>query len=123
MTVGRARREGASANGRGDDDAPDPRLQAKRHPDWPKRSSSPIGKSADLGRFEQAEDSYHEALRLRPGYAEAHTNLGCALKEQGRVEEALACYDLALCLEPGSLSARYNRALTLLQAGRWEEGW
>src|SRR5207253_776823 len=60
---------------------------------------------------------------LEPGYADAHVNLGNALKEAGRTEEALGCYQLALWLKPDLASARYNRALTLLQAGRWTEAW
>ena len=76
----------------------------------------------ELGRFDEAEACYHEALRLAPSDADVHVNLGNILKECGRFDEALACYDLALWLKPGLASARYNRSLALLQAGRWPEG-
>ena len=37
---------------------------------------------------------------MNPGYAEAHNNLGNALKEQGKLDEAVACYRRALELKP-----------------------
>ena len=30
--------------------------------------------------------------RIKPDYAEAHSNLGNSLKDQGKLEEAVACY-------------------------------
>jgi hypothetical protein len=78
---------------------------------------------ADLGRHAEAEESYREALRLDPGYAEAHANLGSLYKDQGKLEEALACYQAALWLDPQSASTHYNRSLAGLKAGDYEKGW
>jgi tetratricopeptide (TPR) repeat protein len=51
---------------------------------------------AELARYAEAEPCYQEALRLKPGFADAHANFGNAYKEQGRLEEAVASYDIAL---------------------------
>jgi tetratricopeptide (TPR) repeat protein len=76
-----------------------------------------------LARYAEAADAQREALRLNPAYADAHSNLGNALRAQGRLEEALACYDLALAYQPDTVSIRWNRALCLLQAGDFQRGW
>ena len=39
-------------------------------------------------------------MELWPDYAEAHSNLGNALKEQGKPDDAVACYRRALELNP-----------------------
>ena len=56
-----------------------------------------------------------EALRLRPSYAEAHSNLGTALYAKGRMGEAVAQYKEALRLKPGLVKVHYNIALALLR--------
>ena len=43
-----------------------------------------------LGRWNDAVESYREAIRLRPGDAEAHFNLGLVYYELGREFEARA---------------------------------
>jgi len=66
--------------------------------EWLKRA--PAGSSMTLwirakllmraGKLAEAEASLREALRIRPDYAEAHNNLGGALRDQGRPAEAEA---------------------------------
>jgi len=41
------------------------------------------------GRFEEAAEHNRRAIEIKPDYAEAHMNLGNALKAQGRTEEAV----------------------------------
>jgi len=49
---------------------------------------------------------YHEALRLKPDYPEAHYNLGLDLYGAGKVSEAIAEYREALRLKPDYAAAR-----------------
>jgi Tfp pilus assembly protein PilF len=73
------------------------------------------------GRFAEAAAAYEAALRLRPGHAEAHNNLGVALAEQGRPAEAVECYDRALALQPRYAEANFNRGNTLKAQGHCDE--
>ena len=69
-----------------------------------------------MGKTEQAIAHYEQALRIKPGFAEAHCNLGNALEQAGRVPEAILHYKQALKLWPDLTAAR--NALARLQAGR-----
>ena len=42
----------------------------------------------ELGRLDEAEASYLQAIALNIDYAEAHSNLGMTLQELGRLEES-----------------------------------
>lgn len=64
-----------------------------------------------------------EALAIRPGYAEAHNNLGITHVHAGDHAAAVACYDEAVRLRPGYPEAHLNRSLALLALGRFAEGW
>ena len=44
-------------------------------------------------------------VRLNPGYAKAHGNLGVALYKLGRAQEAVAQFDEALRLDPQNRQA------------------
>jgi tetratricopeptide (TPR) repeat protein len=48
-------------------------------------------------------------LKIRPGWAEAHNNLGIALASQGRIAEALKHFERAVELNPNLADARANR--------------
>jgi hypothetical protein len=45
---------------------------------------------------DEAIAEFREALRLKPDFAEAHTNIGLALQAEGRLDEAIAEYREAL---------------------------
>jgi len=47
-------------------------------------------------------------LRLDPGYAEVHNNLGIALARKGRLEDAEGHFKEALRLRPDFAGARNN---------------
>jgi tetratricopeptide (TPR) repeat protein len=53
-----------------------------------------------LGRPDEVIVAYNRAIQLTPGYAEAHNNLGNALKEKGLLDEALARFRRAVALKP-----------------------
>jgi tetratricopeptide (TPR) repeat protein len=52
--------------------------------------------AAQEGRFEEAEQHFAEAVRIRPNYAEGRNNLGLMLAMKGHVDEAIEQYRLAL---------------------------
>ena len=76
----------------------------------------------ELGRLDEAEASYTQAIALKPDYAEAHNNLGNTLQELGRLDEAEASYTQAIALEPDYAEAHYNLSIALLNSGRLKEG-
>ncbi len=77
----------------------------------------------EMGKFDEAVDSCQQALRLRPDYTEARTNLGNALLKLGRHDESLMCHDDVLRLSPNDPMAHWNRALAWLLLGDYERGW
>jgi tetratricopeptide (TPR) repeat protein len=64
----------------------------------------------------EAITQYEEALLLRPGYPQAHFNLGAALEQTGNLREAVAHYQQALKLEPDFTAA--SEALKRLGSAR-----
>ena len=69
---------------------------------------------AYLGRWQEAERSLNEALRLRPDRAtaySAHNERGNVHRFQEAYDKAIADYTMAIQLEPDYHEAYYNRAL------------
>ena len=62
------------------------------------------------GQQEAAKASYEEAVRLDPGLAAAHTNLGNLAYEGGDRSTALRAYETAVALDPDQPEALYNLA-------------
>jgi tetratricopeptide (TPR) repeat protein len=76
----------------------------------------------DPSRLEEAVAHFNEALRLQPGYADAHYNLGLALnKIPGRRGDAVAEYKEALRLRPDNVEALNNLGNALVSMGRPQE--
>jgi tetratricopeptide (TPR) repeat protein len=73
------------------------------------------------GRLLEAISQYEQALRLKPDDAQAHSNLGVALRRIGRNEEAIAQYNEALRLKPDDAEALYNLGNALADQGRSAE--
>jgi protein O-GlcNAc transferase len=61
-----------------------------------------------LGRPEEAELCCREALRLKPGYAAALTNLGDALALQKKLSDAAARFGHAAALKPDDVDALFS---------------
>ena len=68
----------------------------------------------ELGKLDEAETSYREAIALKPDYTEAYCNLGITLSELGRLDDAEASYRKAITLKPDYAEA-YNNLGNLLQ--------
>jgi tetratricopeptide (TPR) repeat protein len=66
-----------------------------------------------LGRFEEAEASSREALRINPNLADAHNNLGVSLRRLGRLIEAEQCFRAALRIHPNHADAHCNLGVVL----------
>ena len=64
----------------------------------------------DAGQYDKAAQSYQEAIRQRPDYADAYHNLGNALTDQSRFDAAIAAYRK---LSVNSRGAAVDRALVL----------
>jgi tetratricopeptide (TPR) repeat protein len=73
------------------------------------------------GKLDEAVAHYRRALDLKPDYADAHNNMGNALREQGRLNEAIACFRRALDLKPDYPDAHNNMGTALRKQGRLNE--
>jgi tetratricopeptide (TPR) repeat protein len=67
------------------------------------------------GRMPDALSEYQTALRIYPGYADAHNNLGAILLQSGRTTEAVAEYQAAVRLDPEYPDAHSNLGSALSQ--------
>jgi protein O-mannosyl-transferase len=72
-------------------------------------------------RVEEALAHLETAVRLKPDYSPARSNLGNALARMGRWPEAIAEYRAALRIKPDSVNAHNNLGNALLKVGRSEE--
>ncbi len=69
------------------------------------------------GRLDAAAKSYREVARLRPGFADAHYNLGIVRKQQGKPGAAVAAFRQALRHRLEYVEALNNLATTLRDQG------
>ncbi len=77
--------------------------------------------AVDGGNPLEAVDWIGQAIRINSGVAEAHVNMGNALKDLRRFEEALASHDRALILKPDLAEAHFGRGFVLCQLRRLDE--
>jgi len=76
--------------------------------------------NAALKRFDAAIESYKQALRIKPDYAEVHNNMGTALSDKGDFEGAIESYKHALKIKPDYLGAYYNMGSVMKDKGDFE---
>ena len=67
-----------------------------------------------LGRYDDAEAAYRQALQLRPDYADALNNLASAWKHVGRLDDALRCYRGACLRKPDDAAIHSSLIYCLL---------
>ena len=72
------------------------------------------------GQIRGAMDDLNAALRIAPGFADAHLNLGNAFSALGRYEEGIAQFREAIRLGDG-VRVRHNLGLTLMKQGRTDD--
>jgi Flp pilus assembly protein TadD len=75
----------------------------------------------DVNQFARAEKHAREALRLKPDYADAFTNLGIALHRQGKWEEAADAFTNALRCNPRHIEAHCGLGAVRTRQGRLRE--
>ena len=75
----------------------------------------------DQGKVDEAMKSFDEALRLKPGFAEAWVGLAEVLEGQGRDLDAVAALRKAIALREGYVGALFNAAVILRRLGRLDE--
>lgn len=76
---------------------------------------------AKEGKLDEAIEKYRAALRLRPGYPEAHFFLGNAYDQQGNLEAAAAEYEQALWYAPLKGPAHILLGVALAKLNRPED--
>ena len=74
-----------------------------------------------LKRYQEAVESFDQAIKLKSRYAEAHNNRGAALTSLGRDEEALESCRKAIAIKPDYVEAHYNAGTALRALGRYDE--
>jgi tetratricopeptide (TPR) repeat protein len=73
-------------------------------------------------RLDLATEEYRTALRIRPSYAQAYSNLGMVLEFSGRPSDAIAQYRTALRWDPGLAEAHHNLGRLLATQGETAAG-
>ncbi len=74
-----------------------------------------------VGRWQNAETLFRQAVAVTENNYLAHNNLGAALSRQGRYGEAMPQFEKALQIRPGYVEAIFNIAAALAGQGRYGE--
>ncbi len=68
-------------------------------------------------RYPEAVAAFQRAVKVRPDFAEAHSNLGYSLRNTGRIDQAIAAYREAIRLKPDLAEAREYLGVAYLVKG------
>ena len=93
-------------------------VEIEKHPDDPGLHDDAALLYLELGRAENAIAHFETSLKLKPGSAAAHYNLGTALTVARRLNEAGAEYLEALRIDPSYAAAHNNLGSVYLADGR-----
>jgi tetratricopeptide (TPR) repeat protein/mono/diheme cytochrome c family protein len=92
-----------------------------KSPDDPLRHDAVAMLYFQGGRVQEAAAHFRESLRLNPGSAPAHYNLGTARSVQRKYDEAVTEFQEAVRLDPGYAEAHNNLGAILHVLGRLDE--
>ena len=90
-------------------------------PDYAEAHSNLGNTLQELGKLDDAEANYRQAIALKPHFTAAYSNLGVTLREQGKLVEAEANYRQAIALKPDFTAALNNLGVVLKELGRLDE--
>lgn len=102
---------------------PGPALSASAQAALTSPAAPLLARAAQLhkaGDLPAAVQTYRQAIVVDPGFAEAHNNLGAALRAWGKRNEAISAYLEALKLDPDYALAHANLGGALAESGEVE---
>ena len=73
--------------------------------------------NAALYRYDAAIDGYKQAIKIKPDYAEAYSNMGNALTDKGELDAAIDSYKQAIKIKPDYADAYSNMGVALQDKG------
>ena len=74
-----------------------------------------------IDKLQEAENSYHKAIELKPDFAMAHYNLGVILNDLGKLQEAENSYRKAIEINPNFANALSNLGKVLRDLGKLQD--
>ena len=77
--------------------------------------------NAALQRYDAAIESYEQAIRINPNFADAHYNLGNAMKEIGNLRQAIESYRASLEINPNDTEVLLNCGNALKSYGDFDQ--
>ncbi|MGD0786327.1 MAG: tetratricopeptide repeat protein [Sedimentisphaerales bacterium] len=75
---------------------------------------------ARLGRWQDAIESYEQAIGIKPDYAQAYYNLGNTCYSLGRCYEAINFFEQAIKINSDYAEAYYNLGIACYDLGRYQ---
>jgi tetratricopeptide (TPR) repeat protein len=75
----------------------------------------------ELGRYQDAVETYKQAIRIKPDYADAHYNLGVAYGKLGRGQDEIEAYKQAVRIKPDLADAHFNLGNAYNNLGRYKD--
>jgi tetratricopeptide (TPR) repeat protein len=75
----------------------------------------------DAGRFDEAIEMLHQAVRRNPNDPVIYSDLGALCLTTNRVESAVDCFEKAIGLNPNFATAHYNLGAALERQGRQQQ--
>lgn len=73
------------------------------------------------GQYQEAIDTYDQALKIHPNLADTWNNRGVVLTRLAQYDEAIASYDRAISIRPEYPDAWNNRGVSLLEMQQYQE--